>query len=65
MSSGLTETMLNAAFALLVSKIFLLTATLTAIHTNWKILLCTLDFFLPFKFMIGEQSKRRIIGLSA
>lgn len=54
MSSGITEASpfgkaLNAALALLVSKIFLLTAALAAIHTIWKILLCILDFFLAFQ----------------
>lgn len=75
MSSGFTKASpfrkaLNTALALLISKIFLLVAgsysllLFSAIHTTWKILLCILDFLLPFRFLIGEQSKRRIIGLT-
>lgn len=36
---ALQKQALNTALSLLVSKIFLLTAALTAIHTTWKILL--------------------------
>lgn len=75
MSSGFTKPSpfgkaLNTALATLKPKIFWSVAgsywslLFTAIHTTWEILLCILDFHLPFRFSTGEQSRRRITRLT-
>lgn len=48
MSSGLRETSLKYCFSP-VGIQNILTAAFTAIHTTWKILLCTLDVFSAFQ----------------